>query len=88
MTARDNILLCLEQYAAAEALAANDGSGLSMGTEYCIANLLAEIDWSKMAPAKVRAIFQLLLARCDVRTVARMSGVAIAIETSIATACD
>lgn len=78
MTARDNILLVLEQYAAADerAPSASDGSKFSMCTEDGIANLLKEIDWSRIPAEKVREIFEFALARLDIRSVARMSGVA------------
>jgi hypothetical protein len=71
MTARDNILLCLEQYAAAQA-----SSKYSVGTEHCVSNLLAVVDWTRMPTAMIRDIVTFVLDRCDARSVARMSGAA------------
>lgn len=77
MTNRENILLCIKQWAAANATGALRNDGL-VGTVDCdtVTNILAEIDWSRMPAAKVLAIIDFIIAQCDVRSVARMSGVA------------
>lgn len=77
MTARENILLCLEQCAAVSRLPFYRERGkFDSVDDDCIANLLAEVKWSKMSPSAVREVIEFVLARCDVRSVARMSGAA------------
>lgn len=75
MTARENILLCLRQYAAAGEQCKRE-TGFDVGEHYCISNLLEQIDWHRIPAAKWLEIFAFILDRCDIRAVARMSGTA------------